>query len=42
MSERIFNFSAGPGVLPEPVIKQAQKDMWNIFDTFFHIRQIVL
>ncbi len=33
MSERIFNFSAGPGVLPEPVIKQAQKDMWNIFDT---------
>jgi phosphoserine aminotransferase len=33
MSERIFNFSAGPGVLPEPVIKQAQKDMWNLFDT---------
>ncbi len=33
MSERIFNFSAGPGVLPESVIRQAQKDMWNIFDT---------
>lgn len=31
MSERIFNFSAGPGVLPEAVLKQAQKDIWNIF-----------
>lgn len=33
MTDRIFNFSAGPGVLPEPVLKQAQKDLWNIFDT---------
>jgi phosphoserine aminotransferase len=30
MSERIFNFSAGPAILPEPVIKQAQQDIWNI------------
>ncbi len=29
MSERAFNFSAGPGALPEPVIKQAQQDLWN-------------
>ncbi|MFU8827957.1 MAG: 3-phosphoserine/phosphohydroxythreonine transaminase [Phycisphaerales bacterium] len=29
MSERAFNFSAGPGALPEPVIKQAQEDLWN-------------
>lgn len=27
---RIFNFSAGPGVLPEEVIRQAQEDLWNI------------
>lgn len=29
-TDRIFNFSAGPGVLPEPVLKQAQQDIWNI------------
>lgn len=28
--KRIFNFSAGPAVLPEPVLKQAQQDLWNI------------
>lgn len=33
MSERIFNFSAGPGVLPEEVLKQVQQDVWNIFDS---------
>ncbi len=27
---RVYNFSAGPAVLPEPVLKQAQKDLWNI------------
>lgn len=26
---RIHNFSAGPGVLPEPVLKQAQQDLWD-------------
>lgn len=30
MSERIFNFSAGPGVLPEDVLRQVQQDVWNI------------
>lgn len=29
-TDRIFNFSAGPGVLPEPVLRQAQQDLWNI------------
>lgn len=29
-SERIFNFSAGPGCLPEEVLRQAQQDLWNI------------
>jgi phosphoserine aminotransferase len=30
MSERIHNFGAGPGVLPEPVLRQAQQDLWNM------------
>jgi phosphoserine aminotransferase len=30
MSERIFNFSAGPAVLPEPVLKKAQADLFAI------------
>ncbi|MDG2053070.1 MAG: 3-phosphoserine/phosphohydroxythreonine transaminase [Phycisphaerales bacterium] len=28
--KRIFNFSAGPAIIPEPVIEQAQHDLWNI------------
>jgi phosphoserine aminotransferase len=27
---RIHNFNAGPAVLPEPVLKQAQLDIWDI------------
>ncbi|MDX9911073.1 MAG: 3-phosphoserine/phosphohydroxythreonine transaminase, partial [Phycisphaerales bacterium] len=30
---RIYNFSAGPGCLPESVIRQAQEDLWNIGGT---------
>lgn len=26
---RIFNFSAGPAILPEPVLQQLQEDIWN-------------
>jgi len=33
MAERIYNFSAGPAVLPEPVIQQVQSDIWNIADS---------
>jgi len=29
-ADRIHNFNAGPGVLPESVLKQAQQDIWNI------------
>jgi len=29
-ADRIFNFSAGPGCLPDEVLKQAQQDLWNI------------
>lgn len=30
MSERIFNFSAGPAVLPEPVLAEAQKNLYSL------------
>ena len=31
--KRIYNFSAGPAVLPEEVLHQCQQDIWNIFDS---------
>jgi holo-[acyl-carrier protein] synthase len=31
--ERVFNFSAGPGCLPDEVLHQIQSDVWNIFGT---------
>lgn len=30
MSSRIHNFGAGPGVLPEEVLREAQQDIWDI------------
>ena len=33
MANRILNFSAGPAALPEQVLEQAKKDMWNIADS---------
>jgi phosphoserine aminotransferase len=30
MDDRVFNFSPGPAVLPEPVLEEAQRDLWNI------------
>ncbi|MCB9684151.1 MAG: 3-phosphoserine/phosphohydroxythreonine transaminase [Alphaproteobacteria bacterium] len=30
---RIHNFSAGPGVLPEVVLKQAQQDLWDVSES---------
>ncbi|MDQ3259013.1 MAG: aminotransferase class V-fold PLP-dependent enzyme, partial [Acidobacteriota bacterium] len=30
MIERIFNFSAGPAVLPVPVLEQAQREMLSL------------
>jgi len=29
--KRAFNFSAGPGVVPEEVIRKAQQDLWSIY-----------
>ena len=33
MSERIFNFSAGPAVLPEPVLEEAREALWSLGET---------
>ena len=33
LPRRIFNFSAGPAVLPEEVLLQCQQDIWSIFDS---------
>jgi len=33
MTERIYNFSAGPAALPLPVLEQAQKDLISLGDT---------
>ncbi len=33
MSQRIFNFSPGPAVLPEPVLLEAQRDLWDYAGT---------
>lgn len=30
MTQRLFNFSAGPAVLPESVLRQAQDDLWSL------------
>lgn len=30
MTERVFNFSSGPAVLPEPVLAEAQRDMMSL------------
>src|SRR5918999_1027720 len=30
MTNRIHNFSAGPAVLPEPVLRKAQEAVWNV------------
>ena len=27
MTERIFNFSAGPAIMPVPVLEEAQRDL---------------
>ncbi len=30
MEKRIYNFAAGPAVLPEPVLKEAQENLWAL------------
>jgi phosphoserine aminotransferase len=33
MVERIFNFSPGPAILPEPILEEARQDLWSIDDS---------
>ena len=33
MADRIFNFSAGPAVLPEPVLEEAREALWSLGKT---------
>ncbi len=33
MTNRIYNFSAGPAILPEPVIKNVQQALWSLGDS---------
>ncbi len=30
MEKRIYNFAAGPAILPEPVLKEAQEQFWSL------------
>jgi phosphoserine aminotransferase len=30
MEKRIYNFAAGPAILPEPVLKEAQENLWAL------------
>jgi phosphoserine aminotransferase len=40
MTERIFNFSAGPAVLPVPVLEEAQRDMLSLPDVGMSVMEI--
>jgi len=33
MTKRIYNFSPGPAVLPEPVLREAQEDLWDLAES---------
>src|SRR6187402_2266117 len=39
-SERIFNFSAGPAVLPLPVLEQAQRELVSLPDVGMSILEV--
>jgi phosphoserine aminotransferase len=40
MSDRIFNFSAGPAILPEDVLKEAQADLFNYKETGMSVMEM--
>ena len=40
MTERIFNFSAGPAVLPLPVLEQAQREMLSLVGVGMSVMEI--
>jgi len=40
MTKRIFNFSASPAILPEPVLEQAQRDLFALPDVGMSVLEI--
>ncbi|MBE7470204.1 MAG: 3-phosphoserine/phosphohydroxythreonine transaminase [Anaerolineae bacterium] len=40
MSDRIFNFSAGPAVMPEPVLERARDEMLNFQDSGMSVMEM--
>ena len=38
--KRVFNFSAGPAVLPEEVLKEAQEEMFNYENTGMSVMEM--
>src|ERR1700694_3566579 len=40
MTERIFNFSAGPAVIPVPVLEEAQRDMCSLHGVGMSVMEI--
>ncbi|HKO62320.1 MAG TPA: 3-phosphoserine/phosphohydroxythreonine transaminase [Pyrinomonadaceae bacterium] len=40
MTERIFNFSAGPAILPVPVLEEAQREMLSLPDVGMSVMEI--
>ncbi|MGI9104678.1 MAG: aminotransferase class V-fold PLP-dependent enzyme, partial [Pyrinomonadaceae bacterium] len=40
MTERIYNFSAGPAVLPVPVLEEAQRDMLSLHGVGMSVMEI--
>src|SRR5678815_5744406 len=41
MTDRIFNFSAGPAVLPVPVLEEAQRDMVSLPGVGMSVMEII-
>src|SRR4030081_3361089 len=41
MTERIFNFSAGPAVIPVPVLEEAQRDMLTLPGVGMSVMEII-
>lgn len=40
MEKRIYNFAAGPAILPEPVLKEAQEQLWTLSGVGMSILEI--
>src|SRR5262252_3614347 len=41
MTDRIYNFGAGPAVLPEPVLQEAQRDLFSLPGVGMSILEII-